>query len=218
LLSDTKPIVTFSKLENWTENDSINRVISLIEENLELFKQKYANPKIESDLNQNFALCMNSRAKDELFGFSNEYKDIIKATPHKVDFGIVPDGETDAFFVIEAKRLDKNIEKKDKKRKKEYIIGKLGGIERFKNQKHGGDLTHVGMIGYVQTDNFDTWFTKINSWIDEEIKIPTSIELIWKKQDKLKPNTTSKLFNTYLSKHQCKTKNLSIYHIWIDLI
>ena len=214
MLSDNKPIVTFSKLENWTDNESINRVISLIEENLELFKQKYCIPKNETDLNQNFALCMNSRAKDELFGFSNEYKDIIKATPHKVDFGIVPDGETDAFFVIEAKRLKTDL---SKAREKEYIIGKYGGVERFKNQKHGGDLTHVGMIGYVQTDNFDTWFTKINSWIEEEIVAPTSDDLIWEKQDKLKFNTKSKLFNTYLSQHQCKIKDISMYHIWIDL-
>ena len=214
MLSDNKPIVTFSKLENWTDNESINRVISLIEENLELFKQKYCIPKNETDLNQNFALCMNSRAKDELFGFSNEYKDIIKATPHKVDFGIVPDGETDAFFVIEAKRLKTDL---SKAREKEYIIGKYGGVERFKNQKHGGDLTHVGMIGYVQTDNFDMWFTKINSWIEEEIVAPTSDDLIWEKQDKLKSNSESKLFNTYLSQHQCKTKDISMYHIWIDL-
>jgi len=214
LLSDNKPIVTFSKLENWTDNESINRVISLIEENLELFKQKYCIPKNETDLNQNFALCMNSRAKDELFGFSNEYKDIIKATPHKVDFGIVPDGETDAFFVIEAKRLNNGL---GKPREKEYLVGKIGGIERFKNQKHGGDLTYVGMIGYVQTDNFDTWFTKINSWIEEEIVAPTSDDLIWEKQDKLKFNTKSKLFNTYLSQHQCKIKDISMYHIWIDL-
>jgi len=215
LLSDNKPIVTFSKLENWTENESINRVIFLIEENLKLFKQKYCIFKNETDLNQNFALCMNSRAKDELFGFSNEYKDIIKAIPHKVDFGIVPDGETDAFFVIEAKRLDTSLAKV---REKEYIIGKIGGIERFKNQKHGGNLTHVGMIGYVQTDNFDTWFSKINSWIEEEIVDSTSDDLIWEKRDKLKLNTQSKLFNTYLSQHQCKTKDISMYHIWIDLI
>jgi len=215
LLSDNKPTTTFSKLENWTKNESINRVISLIEENLELFKQKYSTPETETDLNQNFALCMNSRAKDELFGFSNEYKDIIKATPHKVDFGIVPDGETDAFFVIEAKRLNNGL---GKPREKEYIIGKIGGIERFKNQKHGGSLTHVGMIGYVQTDDFDTWFSKINSWIEEEIVAPTSDDLVWKEQDKLKFNKKSKLFNTYLSQHQCKTKDISMYHVWIDLI
>ena len=215
MLSDNKPTTTFSKLENWTKNESINRVISLIEENLELFKQKYSTPETETDLNQNFALCMNSRAKDELFGFSNEYKDIIKATPHKVDFGIVPDGETDAFFVIEAKRLNNGL---GKPREKEYIIGKIGGIERFKNQKHGGSLTHVGMIGYVQTDDFDTWFSKINSWIEEEIVAPTSDDLVWKEQDKLKFNKKSKLFNTYLSQHQCKTKDISMYHVWIDLI
>jgi hypothetical protein len=215
LLSDNKPTTISSRLENWEDKASIWRVISLIEENLEIFKEKYCISKNETDLNQNFALCMNSKAKNELFVFSNEYKDIIKATPHKVDFGIVPNEEIDAFFVIEAKRLDTRL---GKAREKEYIIGKLGGIERFKNQKHGGELTHVGMIGYMQIDNFDIWFSKINSWIEEEIKTTTSDELVWTEQDKLKPNTNSKLFNTYLSQHQCKTKDISMYHIWIDLI
>jgi hypothetical protein len=214
LLSDNKPTTISSRLENWEDKASIWRVISLIEENLELFKEKYCISKNETDLNQNFALCMNSKAKNELFVFSNEYKDIIKATPHKVDFGIVPDEETDAFFVIEAKRLDISL---GKAREKEYIIGKLGGIERFKNQKHGGELTHVGMIGYMQTNDFDTWFAKINSWIEEEISSPLSADLIWEEQDKLKSDKESKLFNTYLSKHQCKTKDISMYHIWIDL-
>ena len=214
MLSDNKPTTIPSQLENWEDKASIWRVISLIEENLELFKEKYCTSKNETDLNQNFALCMNSKAKNELFGFSNEYKDIIKATPHKVDFGIVPDEETEAFFVIEAKRLDTRL---NKAREKEYIIGKLGGIERFKNQKHGGELSHVGMIGYMQTDNFDSWFAKINSWIEEEIKAPTSDDLIWEEHEKLKSDKKSKLFNTYLSQHRCKTKDISMYHIWIDL-
>jgi len=212
LLSDNKPTTIPLRLENWEDKASIWRVISLIEENLELFKEKYCISKNETDLNQNFALCMNSKAKNELFVFSNEYKDIIKATPHKVDFGIAPDAETEAFFVIEAKRLDTRL---NKAREKEYIIGKLGGIERFKNQKHGGELSHVGMIGYMQTDTFDTWFTKINSWIEEEIKAPTSDELIWEEHEKLKSDKKSKLFNTYLSQHRCK--DISMYHIWIDL-
>ena len=214
MLSDNKPITISSGLENWEDKASIWRVISLIEENLELFKKKYSFPESEKDLNQNFSLCMNTKAKDELFSFSNGYKDIIKATPHEVDFGIVPDEETDAFFVIEAKRLDNGL---GKAREKEYIIGKLGGIERFKNQKHGGELTHVGMIGYIQTDDFDTWFRKINNWIKEEIKAPTSNDLIWEEKDKLILDKKNKLFSTYLSEHQCKTKDISMYHIWIDL-
>lgn len=215
MLSDNKPIIIPSRLENWEDKASIWRVISLIEENLELFKKKYSFPESEKDLNQNFSLCMNSKAKDELFSFSNGYKDIIKATPHEVDFGIVPDEETDAFFVIEAKRLDNCLAKA---REKEYIIGKLGGIERFKNQKHGGKLTHVGMIGYMQTDNFDSWFAKINSWIEEEINLSNSIELIWEEKDKLILDKKNQLFSTYISEHKCKSKEVSMYHIWINLI
>jgi hypothetical protein len=73
------------------------------------------------------------------------------------------------------------------------------------------------MIGYVQTDDFDVWFEKINSWIDEEIVSPTSSELIWKKKDKLSLDKKDKIFHTYLSEHRCKTKEIDMYHIWLDL-
>ena len=207
-------IDTIGKIENWTDNASIHRVIELIEDNITLFIEKYTGVHAEKDLNQNFSLCMNTKAKDELFTFSNEYKDIILATPHKVDFGVVIDGETEAFFVLEAKRLNTSL---PKAREKEYIVGKLGGIERFKKEKHGKSLTHVGMIAYVQTDNSGIWLDKINDWIDEEITSPTSSELTWVNKDKLVIDKEEAIYSTYSSTHQCLTKDINMYHVWIDL-
>ena len=41
-------------------------------------------------------------------------------------------------------------------------------MERFKNGIHGRSVkTSVMLIGYVQTDDFMTWRTRINSWIVE---------------------------------------------------
>jgi hypothetical protein len=159
---------------------------------------------------------MNVKSKDELFTFTNGFRDIILTTPHEVDFGIVTDGEQDAFFAIEAKCLDSTL---PKAREKEYIIGKHGGIERFKREKHGMPLVHVGMIGYVQSDNFDIWFEKINGWIDEEINTTTSGELIWKNKDKLILDKKETMFNTYLSEHKCIGKEkINMYHIWVNLM
>jgi len=73
------------------------------------------------------------------------------------------------------------------------------------------------MIGYIQTDDFNTWIEKINKYIDEEIDSASSIELVWKEKDKLIANKENRLFSTYNSTHQCKTKEISMYHIWIDL-
>lgn len=203
------------RVYNWTNNASVYRVIEVIEENIRFFVDKYVNNQAEKYLNQNFSICMNMKSKDELFTFVNGYGDSVLATPYEVDFGIVIDGEHDAFFAIEAKRLDCTL---PIDRKKEYIIGKLGGIERFKREKHGKSLTHVGMIGYVQSDNFDTWFKKINDWIDEEINTDASNELIWESRDKLIPDKQETVFNTYLSEHKCISKEkINMYHIWVDL-
>lgn len=205
------------RVYNWTDNASIYRVIEIIEQNIEFFIEKYTNShkQVEKKLNQNFSLFMNVKSKDELFTFSNGYGDNVLVRPYEVDFGIVADDEQDAFFVIEAKRLDDTL---PKAREKEYIIGKLGGIERFKREKHGRPLTYVGMIGYVQSDNFETWLEKINGWVDEEIRTATSDELIWESKDKLILDKQETVFNTYLSEHKCSTKEkISMYHIWVDL-
>ena len=205
---------TIGRIENWTDNASVSRVIELIEENISFYINQYTQVHTEKDLNQNFSLCMNTKVKDELFTFSNGYKDIILATPHEVDFGVVLDGESKAFFVLEAKRLDTSL---PRSREKEYVLGTLGGMERFKKEKHGKNLTHAGMIAYVQTDDFNTWLGKVNGWIDEEIISVTSSELTWINQDKLLVEKKETIYNTYLSKHKCLTKDINMYHIWVDL-
>ncbi len=216
MFSDNKPtrqITTKGKFEA----KSIKEIKSFIENNITLFQKEYNKTTKEKGLNQQFVLCMNNQIRDEKFFFHHEYiEDISRGDSAQVDIAIIPRESQKAFFVLEAKRLDNLL---PKYRKREYIIRDGGGgIERFKNQKHGGNLMHVGMIGYLQTDDFDTWLKKINSWIDEEIKESSSKDLIWEKQDKLISNSNNSLFATYNSQHQCKTKNIDMYHIWVDLI
>lgn len=201
-------------IKNWADNASINRVIEFIEKNIGLYLLKYTDVVVEKDLTQNFSLCMNRKAKNELFTFSNGYKDTILATPYEVDLGVVSDDETESFFVLEAKRLDTTL---PTSREKEYIIGKIDGIERFKKEKHGKNLAYVGMLGYVQSDDFDTWHRKINHWIDEEISSATSSELTWDANDKLLINKKETIYQTYVSKHKCLVKDIEMYHIWVDL-
>jgi hypothetical protein len=120
------------------------------------------------------------------------------------------------IFVFEAKRLNNTF---DNARKKEYVIGKKGGIERFKRDLHGKDLAHSGMIAYVQTDDFNTWENKINDWINEEIIAPSSPKLKWQSGDKLiKQNKTLQIAK-YTSCHSRLSKEqINLTHLWVNLV
>lgn len=217
------------------KNQAIKKVFTFIEECLPEFKNKYSSLKPEDGLTQELVYILDNKSREELplCGFSTEHmEDTTRGNSRRDDIGIraikgitihttfYPNNKP--FIVIEAKRLDSKIVKK---RKKEYVVGRYddakyiesGGIERFKKEIHGSGLVYVGMIGYMQTDDFDSWLEKVNNYISDEVSSPSSTELIWEEMDKLIVNNENKLFNTYLSQHKCKTKDISMYHIWIDL-
>ena len=216
------------------KSQAIKKVFNFIEECLPKFENKYSLLKPEDGLTQELVYILDneSREKLPLCGFSTEHmEDTTKGNSRRDDIGIraikgitlhttfYPNNKP--FIVIEAKRLDSKI---DKKRKKEYVVGRYdkkyiesGGIERFKKEIHGNELVYVGMIGYIQTDDFDSWLAKINKYISEEISSSTSIELIWEEKDKLILDKKNQLFSTYISEHKCKSKEISMYHIWINL-
>ncbi len=217
-------------------NDSIQKTLIFIESCLPIFKVKYKSIKPEDGLTQELVYILDNRCRSKLpiCGFSTEHmENTSKGNSRRDDIGVrAIDGITiDAisyadnkpFLVLEAKRLDSKI---GKSREKEYVVGRWdgskysdsGGIERFKKEVHGVGLNFVGMIGYVQTDNFETWFEKINGWIEDEIKAPMSKELNWDIQDKLEYKKKSILNSSFISKHQCKSKTIDIYHIWINLV
>ncbi|MCB0737534.1 MAG: hypothetical protein KDC92_08475 [Bacteroidetes bacterium] len=54
----------------------------------------------------------------------------------------------------------------------EYVYGTGGGIQRFKDEKHGlGNQDELipfnGMIAYIKEQDFDYWHTQTNTWIEE---------------------------------------------------
>jgi len=217
LQSNNKPSSFNSTLIGLPKNRSVEKVILFIESYIEVFHKEYNITSNEKGLNHQFILCMNSYVGDETFFFHHEnVEDPQNGNSAQSDIGVFIRGTQKAFFVLEAKRLDSTIQKY---REKEYVLrDNGGGIERFKKEIHGIGLTYVGMIGYMQTDNFESWLEKINAYIDEEILSSSSSELNWKDKDKLILEKSNKLFSTYKSQHQCKTKDISMYHIWIDLI
>ena len=123
---------------------------------------------------------------------------------------------------FEAKRLSSEL---PQNREREYVIGEYdngkqirnsGGLERFKNLRHGKDVDHAGMIAYVQTGSFDIWVTKINNWIQNEIKNPHDPLLIWDSDDLLQSKLSKLNLRSFLSYPKRKIRRqLMMHHFWI---
>jgi hypothetical protein len=112
---------------------------------------------------------------------------------------------TAPLFFIEAKRLTSST-------RKDYV---KTGIGRFKEEKHAKNHNIAVMLGYVQENDFDHWFSKINGWIDDLIANNT-ITPKWLIHDKLKICTTS-YPSEYESIHIRKNKEpIKLHHFWLD--
>ena len=186
----------------------------------------------EKGISQKLCIFLIRSAKGHPFFFHAEYmEDIIDGNSPQVDIGmILHDGsitisdreysEDNSFFSIEAKRLPT-----PKNREKEYVIGNQscsGGMERFKKGIHGSLLKYACIIGYVQEQNFDHWYLKINSWIDELAKDQN--EQLWSETDKIhwKGNNKGSICVELFSKNSRESDGnyldeINLYHFWIDL-
>lgn len=132
--------------------------------------------------------------------------------------------EAPALIKFEAKRLTNKL---PKNREKEYVIGEYklgeitrnsGGLERFKNGRHGKDVVHAGIIGYVQSDSFTYWFDKINNWIEGEIENPHDKSLCWDGGDLLTMIQSENNLSEYFSKPKRKQNDIiNIRHLWVNL-
>jgi len=133
-------------------------------------------------------------------------------------------GENFPLVKFEAKRLSTTL---PRKREREYVIGEYengqqtknsGGIERFKNLRHGKDVDHAGIIGYVQTDSFKYWIDKVNRWIKDEIDKPHDSTLPWDDGDYLTTNWSNDNLCSSISNSKRKgLKKLNLCHIWVSL-
>jgi len=242
LLSDNKTNVSSGNItEGIKVENAKEKVIEFILQNLQEFRDNFLYKKIENGLTQELVYLLDNKEYKInniiRIGISKEHmENTNKGNSPQDDIAIrakngifikgIYYADNEPFIVFEAKRLDANIPNYDD-RKKEYVVGRIksgkylnsGGIERFKKEIHGKKLNHVGMIGYMQTDTFEIWLERINSYIDEEIVSASSKELTWEQKDKLVIDKTNKIYQTFKSEHKCiSNKNLNIYHIWMNLI
>lgn len=129
-----------------------------------------------------------------------------------------------ALVVFEAKRLTIGL---PHKREREYVIGgynqgqqihNSGGIERFKNERHGKNIAIAGLIGYVQTENYSYWFERINGWIQDEMEKPHNPSLTWTVNDKLSiVKSKNRVCQSLSNSIRSSGDFIELRHLWVDL-
>lgn len=204
----------------------VYKVVDFLDQTIDSFPQYLINSnfsgKNEKDINQMLATYLNNCSVDffniDTFRFSFIKDASLESSNYNPDIGVMLGNKlsstTNSFFHIECKRLPA----RDKNAEREYVQGKLGGIQRFKEGNHGKGLDYSAMIGYVQSESIEVWYERVNSWINELIALPN--DLLWTIEDKL----SIKQFvgagcQKLESSHQRQNHSVPIilYHYWISI-
>ena len=165
-------------------------------------------------------------------GSRSEDMSLVPATTSGIWIGQAFFASHQRFYAIEAKRLPTPPDPKKKRdREREYVCGDWqrakdidkpisGGIERFKENKHGEGLTRSSMVAFVQNKNFNDLIKQVNGWIADLVKKIPSHNATWTKSDKLvvgRPRRARSLCCERTSKHSRSTKGIiTLRHFWVD--
>ncbi len=204
---NTTGIKSFQKL---APNNLITVLVEFIEGEIsgfpssDEFQRILATRKNENLYTIAFLLYLRSK-RNPHFNFINEQP---QKSSNTVDVGVY--WGTKLFYTLEAKILPTPINAT--RHEHEYVYGKGGGIERFKNRNHGIDndgnmLTNSGMIAYVEAEDYTYWFDLINQWIDDAK---------WGKDEKLEEIKLS-ISARLCSKHVTSNDSIQLDHFWIKV-
>jgi len=142
----------------------INDVIDFISNNLVDFKLntiELIKSKEEQCYNKQLLNFLDRRLRFGNLNFIIEGNQLNEAEKYPdIEFLVLQSDENKSFFDLECKRLNNKLQ-----HVQQYVHGGTGGIQRFKENKHGVDLPYSAMIGYVETNDFEFWHKKVNSWI-----------------------------------------------------
>jgi len=237
MLAVTHKSMASGKIEGPEIDAHIIAVVDFVERILITFSDKYADSHIKNEkgLTQKLVLILNSYALREYysFWFDKEYMEIPgRGDSPQVDIGTITTLEEgivigaktytdESFFSMEAKRLGNLGEK----RSKEYLIGRYenekyihcGGVERFKQGKHGRNLEYGAIIGYVQEHDFTYWYGRINSWIDDLIQKDLYSPVPWLLKDKLQKDYIRSTTAKFISITSRKNDFIALFHLWARL-
>ena len=211
----------------------IDKVLIFIDKYLPLFPNSFHLLQIESESESEKLL--NQQLVDHFSGHAPEFNPYIylrflfrkddenRGTQSRPDIGVTIWNKKQSiameqsFFQIECKRLPTpNISKT--RSEKEYVKGveeNTGGIERFKNNKHGNHLYEAALIAFVQRESLDKWYNDIISWIQFEID---NGNVTWTIEDNLIEIYKKEQLHRYVSRCQrIKSKPIKLHHFLLDI-
>ncbi len=163
-----------------------------------------------------FYLDEKTRHKTKIipYRFANQFAYINKV--YSSDLGVLVEkfSRRDPFFVIEAKRLPTP----GSTRRKEYVLGKKGGIERFKRKLHGNNLSVSSMIAYITKEDYTYWLKEVNGWIQEQISVGKQTDISWLDEDMLQFRSAHANVNSYTSRNSRGSNDfINLIHYWMVL-
>lgn len=222
-LNQSPQSIPFENIEkNTSTTGYVDKLIVFLETHCTTFSEKYniSVSESEEDISEKLYLHLQrqSRCTNAPFEFQPEtpQKPISKKGHKKrADFGVnlnTYDIDMELIYCIEAKRLPTG--KTGDIREKEYVFGDGGGIQRFKDNKHGIDrnynlLERNGMVGYVKSNDFQYWHQSINQWILEE---PT-----WNNSEVLSDFEPATIARMESNHNRISGEKLCLTHFWINL-
>lgn len=220
MLSDKREDIVFGT-ERLGLEKIINCIVNFINNHISEFPQWLMNSDIEflskeDTLNFNLSKFLNTKYKYDsstnsdfnmLLSFTNQPTQPYNNYKPDIEVSLCDDNRTSSsIFYIECKRLPAR-----KGYNREYVEGKCGGIQRFKENNHGKELSHSAMVAYIQRYTINEWITKINSWIEKLIR--SNNNSFWNEQDKIIEQN-----NRFISKNsRIDNTPITLYHFWIDL-
>jgi hypothetical protein len=224
---------TFGTLSSAPDNTIITTIYNYISSILLAFKGK--NDENENAITDRLCKSLSSRKPAE-YPFFFQHQPIEDSKENtSTDFAAfgtyayamendIVDNDSPSLIKFEAKRLNSTL---PKQREKEYVCGEYsggkctknsGGVERFKNGRHGKDVINAAIVGYIQTDSPNHWFQKVNEWIKEQVTSPSDSKLTWKNKDALSLDSQTGIFSEY-SSLSCRIfgDEIQLKHFWIDI-
>ncbi len=219
------------KIEGLQPNTLVSDIWKLVEEGLLYLRRKYKKLKPEKSLNSclhDWLDCETHNRKGCAFRFIPEQpENLFSGNSRSIDFSVKPKNSNtiklhnsyvkwdNRFFAFEVKILGLN-----EKNNTEYIVGKekdkiCGGIERIKKGLHIPELQFAGMVGYVQTETFEFWNTKLNETVNN--LVTNNIDN-WSHNDTFHNVNFNKNIAHLKSEHsRINLQNIKLLHIWVDL-
>lgn len=195
---------------------TVDSIISFLDEKLPAFATDLDGmAKNEDEISQECCIYLDREARETLFMFHFQHK---YKGGRSSDFSVIlaeKFSSKEPLFVIEAKRLPTP----GAGRQQEYVHGNLGGIERFKRGYHGGGLSRSAMLGYIQKNSCDHWFSEINSWITNLANNGVDSTISWSGADEqLKFIKKLDWINKYCSSHlRIGQPDINLHHYLLPL-